>query len=538
MLTVAWQYLTGRCVATDFADRARAEWPPHPDRVFQALVAAWGGRGADEAERKALEWLEQQGNPRLLAPVVEDEPAPVKVYVPVNDIQTKQPKKYPPDMLALLPSHRSRKDRCFPHVRVGDGTCALIWDVDIPAATAKALECICADVARIGHSSSLVRCWVATDAGPLLAQPDCTLYQPQRQGAMPREYSLRVAEPGRLEQLVSHHRAITAGRIGDILPPQAREYGYQRVGAHRDACQGTFASPVWVFRQSGGSRLSLHQTLDVTQALRHALMAKSNTDPALLQFISGHAADGAPLKDLPHLACMPLAFVGHRHADGHIVGVALALPKAMDPAMEDALCNAIGQLVEGECERTGDPNGECLRLVLGAKGDMCLAPENRATRPWNLRSETWCRPSRTWGSVTPIVMDRMQNARRRDPARWAAEQIADMCARQGIPRPTQVLVRSVSFLSESPTAHEFPPLRHKNGAHRRMVHALLTFPQPVTGPLLLGSGRFKGYGICRPTTEPAPTNASADALSLVNAEPPPASTNDSESATPNGRALP
>ncbi len=45
MLVIAWQYLTGRSVATDFADRQAAEWPPHPDRVFQALVAAWGERG-------------------------------------------------------------------------------------------------------------------------------------------------------------------------------------------------------------------------------------------------------------------------------------------------------------------------------------------------------------------------------------------------------------------------------------------------------------------------------------------------------------
>ena len=42
MLALRVEYLTGVCMATkhDDASRASPEWPPHPDRLYSALVAA------------------------------------------------------------------------------------------------------------------------------------------------------------------------------------------------------------------------------------------------------------------------------------------------------------------------------------------------------------------------------------------------------------------------------------------------------------------------------------------------------------------
>ena len=60
MLCLEVEFLTGVSVgATPYA-RDEPEWPPHPDRLFQALVAAWGrDEPPDDAERRALEWLER-----------------------------------------------------------------------------------------------------------------------------------------------------------------------------------------------------------------------------------------------------------------------------------------------------------------------------------------------------------------------------------------------------------------------------------------------------------------------------------------------
>ena len=67
------------CLSLHFLDRAfhgigdggEREWPPSPLRVFQALVAAAARRGAGELEagvRLALEWMERQPAPVIVAP--------------------------------------------------------------------------------------------------------------------------------------------------------------------------------------------------------------------------------------------------------------------------------------------------------------------------------------------------------------------------------------------------------------------------------------------------------------------------------------
>jgi hypothetical protein len=40
------------------------DWPPQPDRVFAALVAAWAARGEPSEERRTLEWLERRPGTR------------------------------------------------------------------------------------------------------------------------------------------------------------------------------------------------------------------------------------------------------------------------------------------------------------------------------------------------------------------------------------------------------------------------------------------------------------------------------------------
>jgi len=485
MLVIAWQYLTGRCVATDFADRERAEWPPHPDRVFQALVASWGERGEDPEERKALEWLEALSYPQLAVPEIHDEPKPVKVYVPVNDIESNQ-KVYGDPMLAMLPEQRTKKERYFPSIRVGDGICSLVWEEFEASASLHALlEQICSGVTRIGHSTSLVRCWVAKELPAPITHVPAT--ESRR-----RDMALRVPECGRLKSLRDHRKGILENRTSDILPPRARQVGYVFAQAIAEISQGDFASPLLVLRQVGGQRFSLRQTLDMTQAFRHALIPIAQTiSQELREFISGHASDGSPLKGIPHLAYLPLAFTGDSYADGHLLGMALAFPKGINTSLEDDVYKCLGKLM---------PNGQ-LRLVFGAKGEMILEVEEQLNRLYNLRSETWCKSSNTWATATPIVMDRMQNSRRSDPDGWACDQIAKMCELQKLPRPSQVIIRPVSYLEGTPTIKEFPAILRNNGTSHRMVHAHITWDDAIIGPLVLGAGRFKGYGFCKPCGE-------------------------------------
>src|SRR5277367_6170872 len=111
MLAISIEYLTGRAVATDPASRGDAEWPPHPARLFAALIAALHSGGNDGRERAALRWLERQAPPALSVPTAIPGDA-VDVYVPVNDVP-------------LLP--RPRKKRNFPSVTLRDPVVHFIW---------------------------------------------------------------------------------------------------------------------------------------------------------------------------------------------------------------------------------------------------------------------------------------------------------------------------------------------------------------------------------------------------------------------------
>jgi CRISPR-associated protein Csb2 len=57
MLTLGIRYLNECVVASDAGNRRHVEWPPHPGRVFMALVAAHFQTGEDPQERAALQWL-------------------------------------------------------------------------------------------------------------------------------------------------------------------------------------------------------------------------------------------------------------------------------------------------------------------------------------------------------------------------------------------------------------------------------------------------------------------------------------------------
>jgi len=60
-----------------------------------------------------------------------------------------------------------------------------------------------------------------------------------------------------------------------------------------------------------------------------------------------------------------------------------------------------------------------------------------------------------------------------------------------------VIITPVSPHLGVPPAHAFPMLQRKDGSPRWHTHAILVFDEPVCGRVLIGAGRFRGYGVCR-----------------------------------------
>jgi len=481
MLALAWRYLTGRSVAIDIADRRSPEWPPHPDRVFQALTDAWGTRGEDPDERAALEWLESLAPPHVVAPDGEEavwQGAAPTVFVPTNDIEGTRRSEYGDKQLALLPRHRKRKGRTFPCMVVGDATCALVWPDADAAAFRTALARLAAQVTRIGHSSSLVRCWLEEN-------PPSATWIP----AAPREtpdLHLRVVHPGRLRALTA---AYADGAERWRRPPMAPFLPY-REATPSGRPRAENAGRMVVLRRIAGAPVSLSSVVALTRGVRRKLMRHATGDG--LAMISGHAADGPPLKEA-HLGIVPLPFVGAPYADGHLLGLALVMPSDASYERQDGILRALAAAL--------DPDTDALTLPAPGGRTVSFAVEDRAAPPRALRPSTWARGSRTWATTTPIVLDRMPPRRTRDRDAFMRCEIGRACERISLPHPTHVAVGDVSPLVGVPHAAAFPPLPTKSGQRRRHVHAVIRFATPVAGPVILGAGRFRGLGLLRPTAD-------------------------------------
>lgn len=516
MFAIGIRYLNGWAMAAaDGARKQKAEWPPHPDRVFMALAAALFETGEEESERRALEWIESLPAPHLAATEAEERQA-VTSYVPVNDPRVGRRTPDVDDLgklkeagLAVVPEHRTRQPRNFPVAIPRDPTVYLIWPDANADEHRPALNSLCRKVTHVGHSASLVQTWVEEDP------PDASL----RPEPVFGERRLRVPGPGRLSALGrSMNRAAlleyadldgqfekAKGKTKSDLKKKMEErfsggapatrrpepglwegYTSLRTSLGGSRTPGTVFSPSLIVLALSGRRPGLRATLKLTAALRGALLA--NCPAPIPEWVSGHQPDGTPSRK-PHMALFPLPFVGAPHADSRILGLALALPSGLSPGEAGPVVGRWLQDAEGT-PRT-------IRLFDGDWLECDAALVDSPSPPVNLLPETWIGPpSRVWATVTPIVFDRHHDGRNRWEA--AAETVGDACLRVGLPRPLTVDLTPVSPVSGTPASREFAPFPRKRGGHLQHSHAVVEFAEPVQGPVLLGAGRFRGYGVLRP----------------------------------------
>lgn len=132
---------------------------------------------------------------------------------------------------------------------------------------------------------------------------------------------------------------------------------------------------------------------------------------------------------------------------------------------------------------------------MGAAGEWTVERVTAEAAQKTLQPDTWSEPSRDWATVTPVLLDTFP----KDAYGPEAQQIvATACERIGLPRPVQVAVGPVSAVLGVPPWHSFLGPRRAGKPVRLHAHAILRFAAPVRGPILLGAGRYRGLGLCRP----------------------------------------
>ncbi len=559
MFALELRFLTGRYVASSFNDRHSPEWPPHPARLFSALVAThFDTDQLDQAERSALEWLESLGPPELSASAAfpRDDYAS---FVPVNDITVigdfnrqeslladadaalleqrrqweasavhdpKQRAKLEKSLqkaqakaesareklraavatrieipskigkgdyaraAALLPDRRVRQPRRFPGVTPESDVVQFVWPHVESAKYSEALDRLAARLVRLGHSSSLVSLRVIREALP-------TNYLPVDNGPM----RLRVVQAGQLRRLE------TAFALHRETEPRIMPKAFQDYAPHAEpapAVSETVFGEDWlVLEQCSGPLLPATRGPDVARAVRGALFA--HTVGPMSEILTGHQANGAPSRS-PHVAIVPLPFVGHHYADGLLRGVAVVLPRHLGLEEKKVVYRALRGWEESIRASGDDSYAPALPLRLGEFGVLSLRRVDHISRLHALRPDTWCHASRAWVSVSPVALDRNPgDLRSHNPDQLAtairtAEQIIrEACGRIGLPQPVNVEILPFAPLAGVYKAKRYAPFpRDESRTQRVLTHVYIKFDKPVRGPVILCAGRFVGLGLCKP----------------------------------------
>ncbi|WP_420614232.1 type I-G CRISPR-associated protein Csb2 [Candidatus Spongiisocius sp.] len=552
-LSIEINFLTGRFVATAHHDRASPEWPPHPARLFSALVATWAdAHQPDPIERRAIEWLESLPAPSIRASDATPRTAATH-FVPVNDARIVSRASYdkracrvddlvdqieeaqaagvskskrrslhtqlrrqrdisgivssvgntpiraavdimPPGWISAADNVRTGQARVFPSVTPTEPRVTYVWKGDPTDDTIAAIDGLCARLTRLGHSSSLVSCRVVSD-------PPIPTHVPGEGADVLR--SVRSGQLATLEREYRKHR----GSRPRTLPFSS--VGYRQVDptTSEDPVVRPDTCGEWLVLAflRGSKRFPSTRAVEVARALRGAVFRHA-TDP-IPEGLSGHRREGQPSTD-PHVAFLPLPWVGHEHSDGRLMGAAIAIPEHLDTESLRALLRAIGRW-----ESSASP----LILTLGGRGIVEMERIVGTSHLVTLRPGLWRRGSHRWVSATPIALPTHPGALGRGTAAarakaWARAEkaVVDSCRHIGLPEPIDVGVALAPLIPGARPAPTFPAFRQRGPGGkpvaRRLVHAAVTFDQPVAGPVVLGAGRYLGLGLMRPVAEPGVTD--------------------------------
>ena len=480
MLVLEIDYLNRVSYAAKYNSSREAEWPPHPDRVFMALVDAWGTSGCDPSGAAALEWLESQNPPDIAAPNAHRRTS-FRNFVPTSANGAKGLGYLHSTYIQDITSSIIRKERHFPAVVLPDDntTVRMIWrDAEPNDAIVSSLSAMAGRVSRIGHSASLAR--VAVSEDPADADPT---HVPDESGGD----LLRCPAPGRLKTLVSEFESAADSRV-PAWPSTAPTYRYSST-AESDPDKSVMAgADEWVVLSAYGGFVPLLRTFPVVaKAMRDAIM--SHAPKPVHETISGHSDGGGALQG-PHLAILPMANVGWgRYSDGELMGIALVMPRTSSYGTDER--RQLRMAVSGLLDAGG-------RLQMGRFGCMSLRRDNGARS--SLLPDRYAAVSRVWASVTPVVLDHHPKR-----SHGAEEIVADGCERTELPRPASVSVSRYSRVSGAPPAFagkgrdkDWLPPKPGFFDNKFVCHAVVTFDKAVRGPVLLGAARYYGMGMFMP----------------------------------------
>lgn len=495
------------------------DWPPSPARLFQALVAAAAQPTLDSA-KEALKWLENLAAPVIAAPI-KHEGQHVNLFVPNNDLDAKggdirrvaeirsATKKMKPRLfdasapLLYVWRFDAEKDNGHTHAecvrKMADGLYQLGRGVDMAWAVGEVLDEAAADARLTGYLG--------------------VIYRPSSRG---QGAALDCPEDGSLVSLELRYKAgaerfhhIGSGSKFRTEFANAPKPRFRSVAYNSPSTRLLFDLRRTMARGSPFAPWSLKKAVALVQKLRgndgsdgqpesgaFARLARHFDRGTVSRILIGRDAKEAD-KTL-RIRILPLPSIGHAQVDRSIRRVLAEVPPDCPIRATDVAWAFSGLEIEPPVPDT--ETGE----VLSSSVELVPASDNSMLEYYGVGEGM---SSRLWRSVTPLALPESAARRRIDPAKRqeqakgggerrsehqrACHEVAQALRHGGFcHRVAGLRVQREPFEARGERAEAFAA--GTRFAKERLWHVEIEFAEPVSGPVVLGSGRYLGLGLMAP----------------------------------------
>ncbi len=482
------------------------DWPPSPARLFQALVAGASlGGPIGDAERQALEWLEMQSAPIVAAPLGWQPKRGVLYYMPNNDSD-----RIEGDPLRIAEIRTATKvfrpyffDPAIPFVYA--------WPLRGEPDDEDHAKTICALAERLyqlGRGIDMAWAW-----GEVLGDEDLERLLAEHRGQLFRPSGGKSAVtllspcPGSLKSLDLRYRAFgerfryvkEGGSVKVVFrrPPRPR---FQLVPYNSPPSRQLYelrnpteeaAFAPWPLVRASALVVRLRDS--AVELLKRALPAKTADIERVLVGRKPDGTNDGPPED--RVRIIPLPSIGHVHADREIRRVLIEVPPTC-PLRADDVHWAFSGLDIVDME-TGEVEAVLIRT-----------DDERFLRHYGLKGDEG---HRVWRTVTPAALPEQARRHRRagktkvgsqrcEEQTRAAGALCQALRHAGVRTPVEeIRVQREPFEGKGERVEPFA--QGTRFEKERLWHVEITFKEPVSGPLVIGDGRFLGLGLLAPSRE-------------------------------------
>lgn len=482
------------------------EWPPSPARLFQALVAG-AARGQNLSKRavEAFEWLECLDAPAIAAPLAYIGQG-FKTFVPNNDLDAVggDPKR-----VSEIRAGKIIRPRTF---NAADSL-VYAWTFEGEAERNALAVCeIAGDLYQLGRGVDMA--WaqgeiVEGKADTRLRERACILWSPNEGGG---GVALSCPNAGSLASLTKRFSAmrerfwkVGEGKKARLLFSQAPKPHFRQVRYNSPSVFLLFN----LERAGAFAPQPAEKIVTLTEKVRNLAIGRLKVstwrhedpkrDDCIEKVFVGHAAGEADKAQ--RIRITPLPSIGHAQTERSIRRLLVVVPPDCPIAIGD-IDWAFSGLALDFNSATGEVPDDGASLVPAADRTMLVY--------YGIEDVS---PAHVWRTITPAALPASTARRRIDPRRMREEAkggserldeegrataaVVQALRHAGVDTsPETIRVQREPFEAKGQRAEAFAA--DTRFSKERLWHVEIAFTAAISGPLLIGDGRYLGLGLMAP----------------------------------------